>query len=67
MNTAELRSKSVDELRLELQSLLREKFNLNMQRGIGQMPRPDQMRKVRKDIARVYTIMNEKSRAGDAS
>jgi large subunit ribosomal protein L29 len=67
MNTAELRSKSVDELRLELQGLLREKFNLNMQRGIGQLARPDQMRKVRKDIARVYTVINEKSRAGDAS
>ena len=67
MNTAELRSKTVDELRLELQNLLREKFNLNMQRGVGQLSRPDQMRKVRKDIARVYTVMNEKSRAGDAS
>ena len=67
MNTAELRSKSVDELRLELQGLLREKFNLNMQRGIGQLARPDQMRKVRKDIARVYKVINEKSRAGDAS
>jgi large subunit ribosomal protein L29 len=67
MKTAELRSKSVDELRLELQNLLREKFNLNMQRGVGQLSRPDQLHKVRKDIARVYTIMNEKTRAGDAS
>ena len=67
MNTAELRSKTVDELRLELQNLLREKFNLNMQRGVGQLSRPDQMRKVRRNIARVYTVINEKSRAGDAS
>ena len=67
MNATELRSKTVDELRLELQNLLREKFNLNMQRGTGQLSRPDQMGKVRKDIARVYTVINEKIKAGDAS
>lgn len=67
MNATELRSKSVSELRLELQNLLREKFNLNMQRGTGQLSRPDQMGKVRKDIARVYTVINEKIKAGDAS
>ena len=67
MNAADLRNKSVSELKLELHNLLRERFNLNMQRGTGQLSRPDQVRKVRKDIARVYTIMNEKSRAGDAS
>ena len=67
MKTAELRSKSVDELRLELQNLLREKFNLNMQRGVGQLSRPDQITRVRKDIARVYTVLNEKKKAGKAS
>jgi len=67
MNATELRSKSVSELRLELQNLLREKFNLNMQRGTGQLSRPDQMGNVRKDIARVYTVINEKIKAGDAS
>jgi len=67
MNAKELRSKTGDELRLELQNLLREKFNLNTQRGTGQLSRPDQMRKVRKDIARVYTVINEKIKAGDAS
>jgi large subunit ribosomal protein L29 len=67
MNTTELRSKTVSELRLELQNLLREKFNLSMQRGVGQLSRPDQMGKVRKDIARVYTVINEKTRAGDAT
>jgi large subunit ribosomal protein L29 len=67
MNATELRSKTVSELRLELQNLLREKFNLNMQRGTGQLSRPDQMGKVRRDIARVYTVINEKIKAGDAS
>jgi large subunit ribosomal protein L29 len=67
MNAAELRSKNESELRLELQNLLREKFNLSMQRGIGQLSRPDQITKVRKDIARVYTVLNEKAKSGDAS
>jgi large subunit ribosomal protein L29 len=66
MNVTELRGKSVSELRLELHNLLREKFNLNMQRGTGQLSRPDQMGKVRKDIARVYTVINEKIKAGNA-
>ncbi|MDH3560426.1 MAG: 50S ribosomal protein L29 [Gammaproteobacteria bacterium] len=66
MKAAELRSKSVDELRLELGNLLRESFNLRMQRGTGQLSRPDQMGKVRKDIARIYTVINQKIRAGDA-
>jgi large subunit ribosomal protein L29 len=67
MNAAELRSKTESELRMELQNLLREKFNLSMQRGIGQLSRPDQITKVRKDIARVYTVLNEKANSGEAS
>jgi len=67
MNAAELRSKSVSELRLELHNLLRERFNLSMQRGTGQLARPDQVKKVRKDIARVQTVLNEKARMSDAS
>ena len=67
MNAQELRSKTDSELRKELHSLLREKFNLSMQRGTGQLSRPDQIRKVRKDIARVNTVLTEKENAGDAS
>ena len=67
MNAADLRSKSVSELKLELHNLLRERFNLGMQRGTGQLSRPDQIKKVRRDIARVNTVLNEKSRAGEAS
>ncbi len=65
MNAADLRSKTESELKLELHNLLRERFNLSMQRGTGQLTRPDQMRMVRKDIARVYTVLNEKT--GDVS
>jgi large subunit ribosomal protein L29 len=67
MNAAELRTKSVSELKLELHNLLRERFNLSMQRGTGQLARPDQFSKVRKDIARINTVLNEKAQAGDAS
>jgi large subunit ribosomal protein L29 len=67
MNAAELRNKSASELRLELHNLLRERFNLSMQRGTGQLSRPDQVSKVRKDSARIHTVLNEKARAGDAS
>jgi len=67
MNAAELRNKSASELKLELHNLLRERFNLSMQRGTGQLSRPDLISKVRKDIARINTVLNEKARAGDAS
>lgn len=64
MNASELREKSVEELGKELEGLLREQFNLRMQRGSGQLSRPHQMREVRRNIARVKTIMNQK--AGEA-
>lgn len=67
MNAQELRSKSVSELKTELHNLLREKFNLSMQRGTGQLSRPDQVKKVRKDIARINTVLTEKTNAGDVS
>ena len=67
MNAAELRSKSVSELKMELHNLLRERFNLNMQKGTGQLARPDQVKKVRRDIARINTVLTEKAKTSDAS
>jgi large subunit ribosomal protein L29 len=67
MKANELRQKSADELKLELDGLLREQFNLRMQKGTGQLSRPDQVKKVRRDIARVKTILNEKATAGKAA
>jgi large subunit ribosomal protein L29 len=55
MKASELKSKSASELMDELVSLRREQFNLRMQQATGQMTRPDQYRKVRKNIARVKT------------
>jgi len=65
MNAAELRKMSATELRMELTSKLREQFNLRMQQGMGQLSRPDQMNRVRKDIARIYTVLNEQTKASD--
>jgi large subunit ribosomal protein L29 len=59
MKANELRKRSVEELQGELMSLLREQFNLRMQRGTGQLSRPSQMKAVRRDIARVKTVMAE--------
>ena len=67
MKASELRDKTVEELRLELDKLLREQFNLRMQKGTGQLARPDQVKKVRRDIARIKTVMNEKARSGAAA
>lgn len=63
MKASELRSKSDDELRKELLDLSREAFNLRMQRGTGQLGRPSQMMAVRRDIARIKTIQNERRKA----
>ncbi|TCK17279.1 LSU ribosomal protein L29P [Thiogranum longum] len=67
MNASDLRAKSADELKLELDGLLKEQFNLRMQQGSGQLTRPDQVKKVRRDIARIKTVLNEKAKAGEAA
>ena len=67
MKAAELRTKSVSELKMELHNLLRERFNLSMQKGTGQLSRPDQVKKVRKDIARINTVLTEKVKMSDVS
>ncbi|RUM93805.1 MAG: 50S ribosomal protein L29 [Thiothrix sp.] len=64
MKIQELREKSIAELNEELTGLFKEQFNLRMQRGSGQSPRPDQFSKVRKSIAKVKTIINEIKRTG---
>ncbi len=65
MDTNEIRKKSDKELRDELMALRKEQFNLRMQHSVGQMPRGHQIRNVRKDIARVKTVLNERVKAGE--
>lgn len=62
MKAAELRSKSLEQLQEELHALLREQFNLRMQRATGQLKRNHQMGVVRLNIARVKTVITELSR-----
>jgi large subunit ribosomal protein L29 len=62
MNAKDLRVKSDEELAKELDELCREGFNLRMQQGTGQLARPNQFKAVRRDIARVKTIINERRR-----
>jgi len=66
MKASELRDKSQAELREALNDLLKEQFNLRMQRGTGQLARPNLMKEVRRNIARVKTVMNAKRQAGEA-
>ena len=63
MQASELRTKSVDELNEELVALRREQFNLRMQQATGELAQNSQHRRVRRDIARVKTVLNELQRA----
>ncbi|HEX6529458.1 MAG TPA: 50S ribosomal protein L29 [Burkholderiales bacterium] len=60
MNASELRGKSGDELQKELEGLLRAQFGLRMQVATQQLSNTSQLKKVKRDIARVRTIMREK-------
>jgi len=61
MKASELRDKSPEELREELNSLLRAQFSLRMQKATQQLSNTSQIRKTRRDIARVRTIITEKA------
>lgn len=63
MKANEIRQKSTVELADELLQLRREQFNLRMQQAMGQLARSDQYRRVRKDIARVKTVMREQQKS----
>ena len=66
MKASELREKNQAELTEALHDLLKEQFNLRMQRGTGQFSRPHLMKDVRRNIARIKTVMSEKRQAGKA-
>lgn len=61
MKTKGLKSKTVAELNQELMDLLREQFNLRMQRGAGQLSKPHQLRVARRNVARVKTELTQKA------
>jgi len=62
MKATELRVKSAEDLKSELTELLRAQFSLRMQVATQQLSKVDQIGKVRRDIARVRTVLAEKAR-----
>ncbi|TPQ25195.1 50S ribosomal protein L29 [Methylomonas sp. EFPC3] len=63
MKAKELRTKSKDELKGTLLELSKEQFNLRMQKGTGQLSKSSQVKTVRRQIARINTILSEMARA----
>jgi len=61
MRPSELRAKNGDELQKELEGLLRAQFGLRMQLATQQLSNTSQLKKVKRDIARVRTILKEKA------
>lgn len=65
MNATELKTKTPAELRDQLVALKKEAFNLRFQQATGQLENTARMRAVRRDVARVKTVLNQK--AADAA
>jgi len=63
MKASALREKKPEELQKMLADLLREQFNLRMQKGSGQPGKPSQFKHVRREIARIKTVMDELSKS----
>lgn len=67
MKAQELKEKTPEQLREQLVALKKEAFNLRFQQATGQMESTARMRAVRRDVARVKTVMNQKAAAAAAS
>jgi len=63
MKAEELRNKTPDQLRSDLASLKKEQFNLRFQKASGQLENTVRVRQVRRDIARILTFLNQKTRS----
>jgi large subunit ribosomal protein L29 len=64
MKTEDIRRKTVDELKSELADLRKETFNLRFQKASGQLGSVARVREVRRDIARILTVLSERDRSG---
>ena len=60
MKASELKNMSVEDLTKEKNALLKEQFNLRMQKGLASVSKPHLIKKVRKGIARINTLLNER-------
>ena len=65
MNAQELRDRTPDQLREQLATLKKESFNLRFQQATGQFENTARMRKVKRDTARVLTVLNQQTDSGE--
>ncbi len=63
MKASDVRAKTADELKSQLVDLKKEQFNLRFQRATQQLEKPSRVKEVRRDIARIKTILGQKSAA----
>jgi large subunit ribosomal protein L29 len=66
MKSADIRAKSADELKTQLSDLKKEQFNLRFQRASGQLENTARVRQVRRDIARIQTVLGERTASAAA-
>ncbi len=66
MKASELRETSLEELKKEEDKIREEIFKLNLRRGLEQLDNPKRIRILKKDLARVLTVINEKVKAGES-
>ena len=64
MKVADVRAKSTDELKDEILALKKQQFNSRFQQATGQLENTAQMKKARRDIARIKTILGQRAQAG---
>ena len=62
MKASDVRAKTIDELKQQVDDLSKEAFNLRFQRASGQLENTARVRQVRRDIARIKTILGERAR-----
>ena len=63
MKAAQLREKSADELRSQVKDLEQQLYKLRFQRAVGQLQNPMKMRQIRREIARIHTVLGQKASA----
>ena len=63
MKASELRQKTTEDLNNMLGECVKEQFNLRMQKATGQLAKPSELKRVKREVARIHTILSEKARA----
>ena len=63
MKASELREKSVEDLQQEINSLSKDQFNYRMQKSTGQLGQPHLLKQIKRDIARIKTVLKEKQQS----